>query len=96
MQTIYPAALLPLIPSSQVAAARLIRQRHSCLALDGKTSISVETFYRMLDSLLPRPGVPPWDTLPWEPRLYLGIFVHRIRGLTPLCQHELRPIVGRK
>jgi SagB-type dehydrogenase family enzyme len=83
MQTIEPVALPPLIPSSQVAAATLIRQRRSCLALDGKTSISVETFYRMLDSLLPRPGVPPWDTLPWEPRLHLGIFVHRVRGLTP-------------
>ena len=83
MGTIYAAALPPLIPSSQVAAATLIRQRRSCLALDGETSISVETFYRMLDSLLPRPGVPPWDTLPWEPRLHLGIFVHRVRGLTP-------------
>ena len=83
MQTIEPVALPPLIPSSQVAAATLIRQRRSCLALDGKTSISAETFYRMLDSLLPRPGVPPWDTLPWEPRLHLGIFVHRVRGLTP-------------
>ena len=83
MQTFEPAALPPLIPSSQVAAATLIRQRRSCLALDGETSISAETFYRMLDSLLPRPGVPPWDTLPWEPRLHLGIFVHRVRGLTP-------------
>ena len=82
MQTIEPVALPPLNPSSQVAAATLIRQRRSCLALDGKTSISAETFYHMLDSLLPRPGVPPWDTLPWEPRLHLGIFVHRVRGLT--------------
>jgi SagB-type dehydrogenase family enzyme len=82
MQTIEPVALPPLIPSSQAAAATLIRQRRSCLALDGKTSISAETFYHILDSLLPRPGVPPWDTLPWEPLLHLGIFVHRVRGLT--------------
>ena len=74
MQTMEPVALPPLIPASQVAAATLIRQRRSCLALDGKTSISAETFYHMLDSLLPRPGVPPWDTLPWEPHLHLGIF----------------------
>jgi SagB-type dehydrogenase family enzyme len=83
METFQPAELPPLIPSSQVAAATLIRQRRSCLALDGETSISAGTFYRMLDSLLPRPGVPPWDTLAWEPRLHLGIFVHRVRGLTP-------------
>ena len=83
IQTMEPVALPPLIPASQVAAATLIRQRRSCLALDGKTSISAETFYHMLDSLLPRPGVPPWDTLPWEPRLHLGIFIHRVCGLTP-------------
>ncbi|MGA2258585.1 MAG: SagB/ThcOx family dehydrogenase [Thermoguttaceae bacterium] len=83
IETFQPAALPPLIPSSQVTAATLIRQRRSCLALDGKTSISADTFYRMLDSLLPRSRVPPWDTLPWEPRLHLGIFVHRVHGLTP-------------
>jgi nitroreductase len=82
MEIIEPAALPPFIPSSQVAAATLIRQRRSCLALDGKTSISAASFYRMLDSLLPRQGVPPWDTLPWEPLLHLGIFVHRVRELT--------------
>jgi SagB-type dehydrogenase family enzyme len=83
LRTIEPVALPPLISSSQVAAATLIRQRRSCLALDRKTSISAETFYHMLDSLLPRLDVPPWDTLPWEPRLHLGIFIHRVRGLTP-------------
>ena len=83
METFQPAALPPLIPSNQATAAMLIRQRRSCLALDGKTSISADTFYRMLDRLLPRPGVPPWDTLPWEPRLHPAIFVHRVHGLTP-------------
>jgi SagB-type dehydrogenase family enzyme len=83
MEIIESVALPPLTPSSQVAAATLIRQRRSCLALDGKTSISAATFYRMMDSLLPRPGVPPWETLPWEPCLHLGIFAHRVRGLTP-------------
>lgn len=83
MQPIEPVTLPPLISSSQMAAATLIRQRRSCLALDGTTSISAETFYHMLDSLLPRPAVPPWDVLPWEPLLHLGIFIHRVRGLTP-------------
>ena len=64
-------------------ATALIRQRRSCLALDGQTSISAETFYRMLDHLLPRPGVPPWDSLPWSPQLHAGIFVHRVAGLAP-------------
>ena len=67
--------------SSQINTARLIKQRRSCLALDGITSISAETFYAMLDRLLPRPGVPPWDVWPWLPHLHCGIFVHRVRGL---------------
>ena len=65
----------------QIAAARLIKQRRSCLALDGSTSVSAETFYGMLDRLLPRPGVPPWDVWPWTPHLHCGIFVHRVRGV---------------
>jgi SagB-type dehydrogenase family enzyme len=64
-------------------AVTLIRQRRSCLALDGQTSISAGTFYRMLDSLLPRPGVPPWDLLSWVPQVHAGILVHRVAGLAP-------------
>jgi SagB-type dehydrogenase family enzyme len=73
---------LPSLASAcETSAATLIRQRRSCLALDGRTPISAETFYRMLDTLLPRRGVPPWDALPWLPQLHLGIFVHRVREL---------------
>ncbi len=78
-----PALLPPLRPTGNVTAATLIRQRRSCLALDGKTSLTAETFYGMLDHLLPRPGVPPWDVLPWPPHVHAGIFVHRIRELPP-------------
>jgi nitroreductase len=78
-----PALLPPLRPTGNVPAATLIRQRRSCLALDGKTSLTAETFYGMLDHLLPRPGVPPWDVLPWPPHVHAGISVHRIRELPP-------------
>ncbi len=83
-----PAALrpplLPALPAgNSVAAASLIRQRRSCLGLDGETSIGVDTLYALLDHLLPRPGVPPWDALPWPPHIHLGLFVHRVRGLAP-------------
>ena len=64
-------------------AATLIRQRRSALDYDGATSIDAAVFYSMLDRLLPRPGVPPWDALPWEPLVHAGIFVHRVRGLEP-------------
>lgn len=80
---VQPTVLPPLVSDSSAPASTLIRQRRSCLALDGESSISGETFYRMLDHLLPRPDVPPWDTLPWAPHLHCGIFVHRITGLAP-------------
>ena len=66
---------------SQINAAALVKQRRSALSLDGSTSISAETFYGMLDRLLPRAGVPPWDVWPWPPHLHCVIFVHRVRGL---------------
>jgi hypothetical protein len=53
----------PLRPIRTLAAAQLIRQRRSCLALDGIISITAETFYALLDPLLPRFRVPPWDML---------------------------------
>jgi SagB-type dehydrogenase family enzyme len=78
-----PTPLPPLSSACRTSAATLIRQRRSCLALDGQTPIPVDTFYRMLDHLLPRLGVPPWDTLSWPPQLHAGIFVHRVAGLAP-------------
>jgi SagB-type dehydrogenase family enzyme len=62
-------------------AADIILQRRSAVALDDSTSIPAETFYRMLDRLLPRTHVAPWDVVPWQPHLHCGIFVHRIEGL---------------
>jgi hypothetical protein len=75
--------LPPLSSACRTSAATLIRQRRSCLALDGRTSILAATFYRMLDQLLPRPGVPPWDALSWPPQVHAAIFVHRVAGLAP-------------
>ena len=79
-------------PSSRTPAATLILQRRSAVALDGRTSISARTFYGMLDHLLPRTGVAPWDVLPWEPQIHAAIFVHRVEGLVPgLYLLERRP-----
>ena len=70
-------------------AGRVIRQRRSLLACDGRTSIEAERFYGMLERVMPhlhrhvncRPM--PWDALPWEPRIHLALFVHRVEGLEP-------------
>src|SRR5262249_40544504 len=87
------SSLPPLSSAGRASAATLIRQRRSCLALDGRTTIPAATFYRMLDHLLPRPAVPPWDMLPWSPQRHVGIFVHRVAGLAPgrdVLERDLR------
>jgi SagB-type dehydrogenase family enzyme len=68
---------------SGLLAANIILQRRSAVALDDSTSIPRQTFYRMLDRLLPRSNVAPWDALSWQPHLHCGIFVHRVDGLAP-------------
>jgi hypothetical protein len=72
---------LPSQGAGRLSAATLIRQRRSALDFDGRTALDASTLYRLLDHLLPRPGVPPWDLLPWRPHLHLGLFLHRVKGL---------------
>jgi SagB-type dehydrogenase family enzyme len=69
--------------SAPVRATRLIRQRRSAVAMDGLTSVPATVFFAMMERLLPQPGVPPWDALPWAPRLHPVLFLHRVEGLAP-------------
>ncbi len=70
-------------------AAKIILQRRSLQACDGRTSIAAERFYRMLARVMPRVELSlgrrpmPWDTLAWEPTVHLGLFVHRVDGIEP-------------
>jgi SagB-type dehydrogenase family enzyme len=76
---------MPVYPHarSSVSSVQIIKQRRSAVAFDGVMTISAESFYGILDRLLPRPQVPPWDAWPWKPHLHCGIFVHRVQGLPP-------------
>ena len=83
-----PDGAAPLAPSPDVAppgdarsAVRLIRGRRSAVAMDGATTMPVLAFVALLARLLPRPGAPPWDVLPWRPRVHPVLFVHRVEGL---------------
>lgn len=73
--------------SDGLLAGRIIRQRRSLLACDGQTSITAERFYGMLARVMPRVDLEvhrrpmPWDAIPWEPRIHLALFVHRVDGL---------------
>jgi SagB-type dehydrogenase family enzyme len=62
---------------------RLIRQRRSAVAMDGRTSIGRDTFYHMLRATLPAASRFPFNALPWSPRVHLALFVHRVRDLAP-------------
>jgi hypothetical protein len=80
---------LPALPAATpggarpVTAAALLRRRRSALDFDGSTGTEADVLYRMLDRLLPRAGVPPWDLLAWRPHIHLALYLHRVRGLAP-------------
>jgi SagB-type dehydrogenase family enzyme len=73
--------LPPLAPVSREPVSRLIRRRRSAQAFDGVTGLGASAFYRILDALLPRAGVPPWALLQGPPRVHPVLFVHRVDGL---------------
>jgi SagB-type dehydrogenase family enzyme len=70
-------------PQFDLAAATIVRTRRSAVDFDGATTIDAEAFYAMLEPLVPRTGVPPWDAWPHPPRVHLALFVHRVAGLEP-------------
>jgi SagB-type dehydrogenase family enzyme len=70
-------------PKLDLPAATIARTRRSAVDFDGATSIDAEAFYAMLEPLVPRAGVPPWDAWPHAPRVHLALFVHLVVGLEP-------------
>jgi hypothetical protein len=76
-------------PHTDQSAGQIIRQRRSAVALDGKTSITAATFYRMMRRVMPSAELAclerpmPWDAIPWDPAIHLLLFVHRVDDLTP-------------
>ncbi len=66
-----------------VSARRIIRERRSALAMDGRSAISNETFYRMMTHVSPRRGNNLLDVLPWRAGVSLALFIHRVDGLIP-------------
>jgi SagB-type dehydrogenase family enzyme len=69
-------------PDRGLDARRLLIQRRSALAFDGRSSIDRPTFLRMLDRAIPGPS-PPWETLWWPPAIHMALFVHRVDDVAP-------------
>ncbi|MDA0690279.1 MAG: SagB/ThcOx family dehydrogenase [Nitrospinae bacterium] len=60
---------------------KAIHQRRSAVAMDGRTTINRETFYQFLIKTIPEACPLPFQMLPWEPNVHLGLFVHRVDDL---------------
>ncbi len=67
----------------RAVAHQIIFQRRSALAFDGRTGITAEQFYLMLDRTLPRFDRSPWSALGPPICTHLALFVHRVSGLDP-------------
>jgi len=66
-----------------VSLRKIVRQRRSAVAMDGKTTISSQSFFQMFLRTLPNQTNSPFTTLPWEPNVSFGLFVHRVDDLSP-------------
>lgn len=66
-----------------LSARQIVRQRRSALAMDGCTHITRDTFYRMLQSVMPDTNPVAFQPLCWSPCVHLAVFVHRVTGLEP-------------
>ena len=73
----------PADPREDLRFERLARQRRSAVDFDGVTSISANAFFAMLDCLLPRAHIAPWNALQTPPLVHPGLMVHRVEGLEP-------------
>jgi SagB-type dehydrogenase family enzyme len=90
-----PEALHP-PHSAQSSLRRILRQRRSAVAMDGRTRIGQDTFYWILGQTLPGLTRFPLNALPWSPRVHLTFFVHRVQGLEPGLYLLVRDPVARE
>ena len=66
-----------------LTARQIIQQRRSAVAMDGRTFLSRDDFYIMLERLMPRPGAMLWDVMSFPVTTHLCLFVHRVNDLAP-------------
>ena len=74
-------SLSKLISDDFFSLRKAIHQRRSAVAMDGQTTMKRDTFYQFLIKTIPEACPLPFQTLPWEPNVHLGLFVHRVDEL---------------
>ena len=75
-------AIKPLPTACMQTATSLIRQRRSAQQFDGKMApMPKADFYRILAAVLP--SAATFQAWPWQAKVHLFIFVHRVEGLEP-------------
>lgn len=86
------------LPDRGLSAHRIIRQRRSAVAMDGRTSIDSGAFYRILSRAMPQET--PYGVLPWRPAVSHALFVHRVEGIEPglyaLARHPSHEAILRR
>jgi SagB-type dehydrogenase family enzyme len=78
------------------AAATLVLNRRSAVAMSGDGHLEMPAFCRILRRLLPVDAAP-WDALWWAPRVHVALFVHRVTGLEPglyILARDARAVPG--
>jgi len=83
LDTAYPQARPARHSHVPAPAAEIIRRRRSVQRMDGTTGLAFAQFEDIVGATLPNAGTVPWDASPWEARIALFIFAHRIDGLQP-------------
>lgn len=68
---------------SALPLRRIIQQRRSAVAMDGRSAITREAWYQILLKCMPGRRQLPHSTLPWSPCVDLLLFVHRVMDVTP-------------
>ena len=60
---------------------KAIHQRRSAVAMDGRTRIARDTFLQFMIKTVPALCPLPFQALPLQPQVHLGLFVHRVDDL---------------
>lgn len=71
----------PAKPVVDLGFAAIARQRRSAVDFDGSTRLATTAFFAMLECLMVRRNVPPWNALPAPVRVHAALMVHRVDGL---------------